>query len=108
MIVDSVIVPGGISSTDGYVCAARKILEEPGFTGFLFKNWYNKNLKLGMMYSITQLWLLYVVLENFFCQKSRPYKRYIPIRQCRVVHPWVIFHQRQEFNFEKFFWAEVL
>ena len=37
MIVDSMIVPGGISSIDGYVCAASKILEEPGFTNFLFK-----------------------------------------------------------------------
>ena len=34
MIVHSIIVPRGISSTDGYVCAAAKIWEEPGFTDF--------------------------------------------------------------------------
>ena len=28
MIVDSIIVPGGINSTDGYVRAASKILEK--------------------------------------------------------------------------------
>ena len=32
MIVDAVIVPEGTSSTDGYVCAAGKFLEEPSFT----------------------------------------------------------------------------
>ena len=76
MIVDSIIVPGGISSIDGYVCAARIILEEPGFTDFLFKNRYNRNLKLGMMYNVTQLFafksiqLLYLVLEKFFAKKA--------------------------------------
>ena len=49
MIVDSIIVPGGISSTDGYVCAAAEIWEEPSFTNFLFKTWCNRNLKLGMV-----------------------------------------------------------
>ena len=34
MIVYSIIIPGGISSTNGYVCAANKISEEPGFTNF--------------------------------------------------------------------------
>ena len=60
MIVDSIIVPGGISSADGYVCAGGKISEESGLTDFLFKTWYNRNVKLGLMYKITQLWSLKV------------------------------------------------
>ena len=37
MIVDSIIVPGGINSADGHVCAASKISEELGFTYFFSK-----------------------------------------------------------------------
>ena len=37
MIADSIIYPGGISPTNGYVCAACKTLEEPGFTDFSSK-----------------------------------------------------------------------
>ena len=68
MIFNTIIVSGGVNSTDGYVCAAGKISEEPGFTDFLFGNLYNRNVKLS----------------------------------------WTIFHQRQEFKFEKLCWAEVL
>ena len=38
MIFVSIIVPRIISSTDGYVCAASKILEEPSFKDFFLKN----------------------------------------------------------------------
>ena len=77
MIFVSIIVPRIISSTDGYVCAAIRILEEPDFTEFFLKNWFNRNLKLGMMYKITQLWPLTPTfipgLREPFCQNSHPY-----------------------------------
>ena len=116
MIADSIIVPGGISSTDGYVCAASKILEELGFTDFFFKNWYNWNLKLGMMCKITQLWpvglllpllcqVSCLVLQNFFAKKpSLTGSTYLSDNKGSTS----IFHQRQEFKFEKFYWAEVV
>ena len=69
MIVDAMIVPVDISSTDGYVCGAGKILEEPSFTDFLFKTWYNRNLKLGRIYKIKLLWPLTVLLP-LLCQIS--------------------------------------
>ena len=78
MSVDSVIVPGGISSTDGYLFAARKILEEPSFTDFLFKNWYYRNLKLCMMYNITQLWPLSLTFIPGFRELVLPKKPPIP------------------------------
>ena len=37
MISVLIIVPRIIISTDGYVCAASKILEEPGFTDIFLK-----------------------------------------------------------------------
>ena len=37
MIFVSIIVPRIISSTDEYVCAASKILEEPGSTDFFLR-----------------------------------------------------------------------
>ena len=77
MIFVSIIVPRIISSTDEYVCTASKILEEPGSTDFFLRNWYNRNLKPGIMYKITQLWPLsptfIPVLREPFCQNSHPY-----------------------------------
>ena len=77
MIFVSIIVPMIISPTDGYVCVASKILEEPGFTDYFLKNWYNRDLKLGMMYKITQLWPLSPTFmpgfRELFCQNSHPY-----------------------------------
>ena len=77
MVFVSIIVLRIISSTDGYVCAASKILEEPGFADFFLKKWYNRNLKLGMMYKATQLWYLrpafILGLREPFCQNSHPY-----------------------------------
>ena len=71
------------------------------------------------MYKITQCWPLspllpflcqisYLVLENFFAKTNHSYQQYISIKQYRVVLPRVIFHQTQEFKFEKSHWTEVL
>ena len=69
MIVDAIIVPGGISSTDVYVCGASKVWEEPGYTDFVLKTCYNRNLKLDMMCKITQLWSVSPFLP-LLCQIS--------------------------------------
>ena len=116
MIVDSTIVPGGISFTNGHV-ESVKFRKNPVLQ-FFFKTRYNRNIKLSMMYKITQLWPLSPLLPplcqisrlflRIFCQKSRPYGQYISIKPYRVVLPWVIFHQRQELKFEKFCWTEVV
>ena len=100
MIVDSTIVPGGISFTKGHV-ESVKFRKNPVLQFFFFKTRYNRNIKLSMMYKITQLWPFSTLLPplcqishlflRIFCQKSRPYRQYIPIRPYRVVLPWVIF-----------------
>ena len=68
MIFDSVIIPGGISSTGGARIYAQPVkFQENHVLHIFFKTWYRRNLKLGMMRKITQLWPLSPLLP-LLCQ----------------------------------------
>ena len=64
MIVDSICVPGRITSTDGCVCAASKVLEEPGFTN-------HTSLTFKSAFTSSILSFIPVFME-FFCPKNPP------------------------------------
>lgn len=88
MIVDSICVPGSISSIDGCVCAVSKVLEEPGFTN-------HTSLTFKSAFTSSILSFIPVFREFFFVQKTHPYRQDISIRN--IGKP-----------FEKFCWAGVV
>ena len=87
MIVDSIIVPGGINFAEGCGCAASKIWKNPVLQiFFFFKIWYNGNLELGTMCKITQLWLLSPLLPLLYRFSCLVLRIFLPKKPTHTTH----------------------